>query len=574
MERRVFLAILLSFVVLFGYQTFFVPPPAEQPVAPQAAPAQTAQPGTPAGGTSIAAPGTDPAAAPGADAAAPLVADAAAREITVETATVLATFNTRGAVITSWRLKNYRNGAGEPLDLVPAELPADAARPFALVTGDAALDARLTSALFRPSADGVSIGSESAGIGFEYRDASGLVSRKNFVFNAGSQPYVVELTASVERAGQQVPFRVAFGPSLGEGYTTSSSTYYYPPAAIYSDGSDVERLDAGDITEAPGYQGAFRWAGVADHYFLAVVLGQGQPIDVNYQPVTLPRPGIADGSIRTFVSWTAAAAPNTPLSVFYGPKDFDILKTTDGSLVRAIDFGIFAFLVVPLLTALRWVHGFVGNWGWAIIVLTLLINAAMAPLRHKSLVSMRKMQQLQPEVKAIQKRYEKYKVTDPERQKMNTEMMALYRERGVNPASGCVPMLLTMPLLFAFFALLSVAIELRGAPWFGWIQDLSTHDPYYITPLLMGGTMFWQQYITPSTADPVQQKMMLIMPVVFLVMFLWAPSGLVLYWLFSNLWAIGQQIVTNRFVPAAPSAVVQAPAVRRIKQKQARSKQE
>ena len=134
--------------------------------------------------------------------------------------------------------------------------------------------------------------------------------------------------------------------------------------------------------------------------------------------------------------------------------------------------------------------------------------------------------------------------------------------------------LLTMPLLFAFFALLSVAIELRGAPWIGWIQDLSTHDPYYITPLLMGGTMFWQQYITPSTADPVQQKMMLIMPVVFLVMFLWAPSGLVLYWLFSNLWAIGQQIVTNRFVPPAPAAVVQAPAVRRIKQKQARTKQE
>jgi YidC/Oxa1 family membrane protein insertase len=149
---------------------------------------------------------------------------------------------------------------------------------------------------------------------------------------------------------------------------------------------------------------------------------------------------------------------------------------------------------------------------------------------------------------------------------MNTEMMALYRENGVNPASGCVPMLLTMPVLFAFYALLSVAIELRGAPWFGWIHDLSSYDPLYITPLIMGGTMFWQQYITPSTADPVQQKMMLIMPVVFLFMFLWAPAGLVLYWLFSNLWAIGQQIVTSRFSEPAAVTVMQAPAVRRTKQ--------
>ena len=211
-----------------------------------------------------------------------------------------------------------------------------------------------------------------------------------------------------------------------------------------------------------------------------------------------------------------------------------------------------------------------GNWGWSIIVLTLMINALMAPLRHKSLVSMRKLQKLQPEIKAIQKRYEKYKVTDPERQKMNTEMMNLYRERGVNPASGCVPMLLTMPVLFAFYALLSVAIELRGAPWMGWIHDLSVHDPLYITPLLMGGTMFWQQYITPSTADPVQQKVMLLMPVVFTVTFLWFPSGLVLYWLFSNLWAIGQQLVTNRMADPVTVLPAQPPAVRRVKKQEKR----
>jgi YidC/Oxa1 family membrane protein insertase len=215
---------------------------------------------------------------------------------------------------------------------------------------------------------------------------------------------------------------------------------------------------------------------------------------------------------------------------------------------------MFSWLVVPLLRALKWVNASLGNYGWSIIALTVLINLVMFPLRHKSVVSMRKMQDLQPEVKAIQDRYAKLKVTDPAKQKMNVELMNLYRERGVNPASGCVPMLLTLPVLFAFYAMLSVAIELRGAPFVGWIHDLSAHDPYYITPVLMGITMFVQQRMTPSTADPVQQKMMMFMPLVFTSMFVWAPSGLVLYWTTSNLWAIGQQAVTSRMMASPPKA--------------------
>ncbi|MDQ3069336.1 MAG: membrane protein insertase YidC, partial [Acidobacteriota bacterium] len=499
------------------------------------------------------------------DMPAALVADAAARAIVVDTDTVRAVFSTRGAVLTNWRLKQYKGSDGNPLDLVPAELPAAEARPFALKTGDAALDSVLANALFKPTADAITVARETASLGFEYRDAAGLTARKTFVFNANGHPYTFDAAASLDRAGTKTPFQFALGASLGDGYTTGGSTYYYPPAALYSDGSSVERLDAGDIAEQPRYQGALRWAGVADHYFLFALVGQGQPLGVTYTPVSLPVPGDTGGLVRTFVSWTADASDSTPVRAFFGPKDFDTLKSADISMVRAIDFGIFAWLVVPLLTALKWVNKYIHNYGWSIIVLTLLINAVMAPLRHKSLVSMRKLQTLQPEVKAIQKRYEKYKVTDPERQKMNTEMMTLYRERGVNPASGCVPMLLTMPVLFAFYAMLSVAIELRGAPFVGWIQDLAAHDPLYITPILMGGTMFWQQYITPSTADAVQQKMMLIMPVVFLVMFLWAPAGLVLYWLFSNLWAIGQQLLTNRFVAPVPAGPAQPPAVRRVK---------
>jgi YidC/Oxa1 family membrane protein insertase len=162
---------------------------------------------------------------------------------------------------------------------------------------------------------------------------------------------------------------------------------------------------------------------------------------------------------------------------------------------------------------------------------------------------MRKLQALQPEIKSIQERYGKLKATDPDKQKMNTELMGLYKERGVNPASGCVPILLTMPVLFAFYSLLSAAIELRGAPFMLWITDLSVYDPYYVTPILMGGTMVLQQMMTPSQADPVQQKMMMIMPVVFTGMFLWAPSGLVVYWFVSNVLAISQQFATNKMLP-------------------------
>jgi YidC/Oxa1 family membrane protein insertase len=227
---------------------------------------------------------------------------------------------------------------------------------------------------------------------------------------------------------------------------------------------------------------------------------------------------------------------------------------------------MFAFLVVPLLRSLKWINGFVGNYGWSIILLTVIINAIMFPLRHKSVVSMRKMQEIQPQVKAIQDRYAKLKTTDPARQKMNQELMALYKERGVNPASGCVPMLLTFPVLFAFYSLLSTAIELRGAPFFGWIHDLSVHDPLYITPVLMGLSQLWQTRITPAAgADPAQQKMMMMMPLVFAFMFLWAPAGVALYWLVSNLWGIGQQYLTNYLIGPPTIRTVRPPAQRQMK---------
>jgi YidC/Oxa1 family membrane protein insertase len=251
------------------------------------------------------------------------------------------------------------------------------------------------------------------------------------------------------------------------------------------------------------------------------------------------------------------------LKFYIGPKDFDVLQAVDSRLVRVINFGIFDFLAVPLLRALKWIHGYVSNYGWSIIILTFIINAIMFPLRHKSMVSMRKMQEIQPQVKAIQDRYKDLKATDPAKQKMNSEMMSLYKEKGVNPVSGCIPMLLTMPVLFAFYSLLSQAIEIRGEPFIWWITDLSAHDKYYVTPILMGASQFWQQRLTPAAGDPAQQKMMMMMPLVFTFMFLWMPSGLTVYWFFSNLLAIGQQYLTNRLV--GPPNVPRPAAERKLK---------
>jgi YidC/Oxa1 family membrane protein insertase len=287
-------------------------------------------------------------------------------------------------------------------------------------------------------------------------------------------------------------------------------------------------------------------------------------VRVEYTALAVPVPEIPEGA--RYVSWSARFPGAAQGAAFFaGPKDFDVLAAVDRDLVRAIDFGMFAWIVVPLLRALKWINGYIGNYGWSLIALTVLINLAMFPLRHKSVVSMRKMQEVQPEVKAIQDRYAKLKMSDPARGKMNQELMALYKERGVNPATGCVPMLLTLPVLFAFYSMLSVAIELRGAPFVGQVRDLSAHDPWFIWPVLMGITMFIQQKMTPTTADPIQQKVMLIMPLMMSVMLLYSAAGLVIYWTVSNTWGILQQMVTNRLIGPTVVRTVRPPAERRVK---------
>jgi YidC/Oxa1 family membrane protein insertase len=551
MERRVLLAISLSFLVLFLYQTFILPPPV--PVEPRtAAPGEPPVIGdaTPLGSPQArqTAPVTpDPEEAPDE----PVVADTSEREIVIDTALVRATMTNRGGRVTSWILKEYRGEDGQPLDLVPTELPEGRTTPFALVTDDGLETRRLNESLYRVSVDGAAVDATTAPatIEFEFQAADGLRATKRFVFTPDS--YIIRFSAGVWRGTEAVNPSVQWGPGLGDELARGgqggflAGAYAYPAQAIYYSDGSVERTYAKDLASQPVVEGAFRYGGVTDHYFVSSIVDPVGPVRFDFSPVSLPDP--RDPTLRReFIDYTVrfASAPED-VQFFFGPKQFDVLRDIDPEFTRLIWFGISAPLSVPLLTALTFLHGYIGNWGWSIIVLTILINVVMFPLRHKSVVSMRKMQEIQPQMKAIQARYAQYKVTDPERQKMNTEVMALYKERGVNPASGCLPMLLTMPVLFAFYSLLSQAIEIRGADFGPWITDLSRHDPLYITPLLMGATMFWQMRITPSTADPTQQKVMQFMPVMFTFMFLWAPSGLVIYWFVSNVWAIGQQYFTN-----------------------------
>ena len=557
MEKRVLLAVVLSFIVLYGYQAMFPPPPAPRP---NPAPVTQGPPASPQQGV---APGQAPApATTTAPAVEPLVHDAAERDVTVENAEAVMVFSTRGGVLKHWRLKRYLDADGKPLDLIPASAPAGSMRPFALTVGDPAVDATLSRALFKPSLDSLNIQSPGR-LAFDYSDASGLTARKELAFDP-QQPFIIELTASVARGGAQMNPTVHWGPALGTGIVSSGLTYAPSPQPIFYRDRDVTRVGFGDVPEYRVVEGNVGFAGVDDHYFLSAALPKTRPAHVEYEPVPVAAPDGGKG--LQFVSWSIRyAAPPSGERFFFGPKDFDVLRAVDPDLVRAIDFGIFDWLVTPLLRSLKWVNGYIGNYGWSIVALTILINLAMFPLRHKSVVSMRRMQEVQPEVKAIQDRYAKLKMSDPARQKMNVELMNLYRERGVNPASGCVPMLLTMPVLFAFYAMLSVAIELRGAPFIGWIKDLSSYDPLFITPVLMGVTQFIQTKMAPATGDPTQQKMMLFMPLIFMTMLIWAPSGLVLYWTVSNLWAIGQQAVTNRLIGAPQTRVVRPPAERRVK---------
>jgi len=580
-ERRVLLAIFLAFLVLYVWQALFVKP-APKPGAAGTA-TTTSVPATAGGRSSAgmpAAPGKPAAAAitlPSATAATPsppgaaaLVGETTERDVRVETSDVIAVFTNRGARLKSWRLKRYLDRDKHPQELVDTEVQSQPL-PFSLRTPDDRVTTTVNDAVYAVSGAPSGVSASPFDLRFEYSDNAGVQVVKQFHFDPGS--FIVTFRATVNDGTRAVTPEIVWGPAVGD--VVEVSRYTKKAEGLLFTNGKVQRLQTKDIAKQSAYDGDFKYAGVDDNYFMTAALFVG-PAKISFQPVAIPPPADSKDPPRDLMAFAIEPrAADTPVKFFIGPKDFDVLTSIDAGaheenvVVQAIDFGMFTILVRPLLWSLKRVNTYVGNYGWSIIILTILINGVMFPLRHKSVVSMRKMQEIQPEVKAIQDRYAKFKTTDPAKQKMNQELMALYKDRGVNPASGCVPMLLTMPVLFAMWSMLSTAIELRGAPFVGWIHDLTSHDPLYITPVIMGASQLWQQRLTPNTgADPAQQKMMMFMPIIFTAMFLWLPAGVAIYYAVSNLWGIGQQYLTNYMIGPPKIRHVRPPGERQLKKKE------
>jgi len=550
MEKRILMAFALSFLVFTLYLRFFSPTP-RQPLEPPAAGVEDVQPPPPAlpaplpqAGVGI--PEGPPSATPTA-LTEELRQDTVERTIEVDTPLYHAVFENRGAKLKSFVLKEYTDESGRPFEMVPIEASERLGTvPLELELEDPAWTAAVENALFEASASQLDLtASESGEMIFDWANGQGLSVRKKLGFSGDS--YRVQVEVSVQRAGNELGKKILYGPGVGEAFR--EGTYVQPDRGVIAAGGELEFFSADDIEEAEGAAVGVQLVGISAHYFAGLMV----PTESGKYAASLSKESLEVGEEdvrrRDFIT-AALEAPNAPLlfTLYIGPKEQDRLAELGPGIENVIDYGRWMrYLALPLRSALLWIHGYAGNYGWSIVLLTIAINVVLIPLKHHSYVSMRKMQELAPTIKRIQERYKKLKPTDPRRQEMNKEVYALYREHHVSPLSGCLPMLLMIPFFFAFYRLLMVSIELRHAPFMLWIQDLSSFDPFFVLPILMGVSQIAIQKMSPQTsADPVQAKVMMFMPVVFVFILAWAPSGLVLYWFVNNLVSLVQQSVTNR----------------------------
>lgn len=528
-NRNLILALVLMTAVWFGFSFLFPAPP------PQPAPAPAPSPAV----VSVAPVelATVPSAVSGSATLPPTVA-APAREIVVETDSYLATFSTRGARLLAMQLKSYR--ATNAQDSGPVQLVESPESRYATLrfSGGEAL-ALAGDALYTVDSEAqrvvVAPGSE-ARLTFRHVTAAGVEILRTYTFFGDR--YVMEHVATVRNTGPAMlhgSLELALVQRWDESHKDSYS--FSGPAALVGD--KLHQVDVDDLTkDARTFDREVLWSSLQSKYFLTSAV----PLDG-----AAPRLRLALGGDLLESSLTVAGIALQPGEqrrlehrLFFGPKDFDLLKAAGHQLERAVDFGWFDLLAKPLFHVLNFFNGYLNNYGLAIILLTVIIKLLFWPLTHKSFTSMKAMQKLQPEMHKLRDKFKN------DKEKLNRELMELYKKHRVNPLGGCLPMLVQIPVFFALYKVLLDAIDLRHAPFILWITDLSAKDPYYITPLLMGASMFVQQKMTPTTADPIQAKIFMFMPVIFTFLFLNFPSGLVLYWLVNNLLTIAQQFYINR----------------------------
>ncbi|MEJ2155319.1 MAG: membrane protein insertase YidC [Desulfobacteraceae bacterium] len=565
-QSRLFIAIGISFLIVFLWSVFFTPKTPKTPDqavkdgTAQIAPADNAE-----------QPKTAPPAAPPATATTPPPVTApatmpaqptkkTAKTVTVDTALYRATLSEKGGAVLHFVLKDYREALDKksPLkEVIHSETPGGTL----LVSLPGVPGADLEKAVYTIDTDlsQVTVGTNPQPIRFTFQTPSGIRVEKIYTFHPDS--YLIDLKVNVFNGGAQT-YKGSLALGLRNTPDKAGARIGFQGTSGYI-GGDLKQIKAKNFDEKGRVSGAIGWVAIVDRYFMTSIIPTGDlegHMVLSEEKITKQNQGDIDVLKNQVVKDIPALAPQQTATlettVFMGPKSLKLLRSFHNNLDKAVNFGFFDFLAKPCLWFMNFIYGFIPNYGIAIIILTILTRGMFWPLAKKSYKSMGEMRKIQPLMQEIR---EKYK---DDKQRMNQEMMTLYRTYKINPLGGCLPMLIQLPVFFALYRMLYSAIELRHAPFFGWITDLSAPDrlfhfgfevPYMENPdgipvmtLLMGASMLLQQKMTPTPGDPAQAKMMMLMPIIFTFIFINFSSGLVLYWFVSNIFSIAQQYYTQK----------------------------
>lgn len=559
MEQRLLLAFLLMGLVLFLTPYFYkAPPPPPKTTAP--AKSQTA----PASSAAVSKAAEAGQAAP----AVPMpgqIEASSEQQFIIDTDIYRVTFSNRGGTLRSWILKNYKDRSGKPLELMNAASYSKVAPPFSVVLRDDKAADALNYGLYvaKPTADGL-------GIQYTFSDGNNY-ALKTFQFSkSGYLPQITtEVTVNGVPTEHLLQWRGGFGDQTVLNRTGEGHAVYFDPRVngIFSQGKLYSK-DAKSVKDGPVIAtGDFSFAGLDDRFFAAVFLPKDNT-QIKVETIKDDVPPAPAGKEEMRVGVEVGGDSVNRFTLFVGPKNVDLLRRVDPKLQQLIDWSWYGVIAKPLFLAMHWVNdNWVHNYGWSIIIITIAINALLLPLRLNSMKSQRKMQALQPKLAAINAKYKGLKLNDPRKAEQNQEVMELYKKEGVNPMSGCVPMLIQLPLIYAFWKVISVTIEMRGASWL-WVTDLSSPETLAIRilPVLMIISQFVIQQMTPTPGmDPSQARMTKLMPLIFGFIFYNFSSGVVLYYLTSNLVGIVQQWIVNRMMPAPSPPPVAVPAKKKGK---------
>lgn len=477
----------------------------------------------------------------------PLLAPAQERLLIIETELYRAVLSTRGGVITEWQLKAYQDNGQQPPQAIKLYQPvAQNTPPLSITTGNADLDAQLQQTIFQGQGEDLTLDAErpTGRITLVFDDPAGnRFVAKHLTFKHDSYEMGIELEV------QGIPdlYQVLLGTNFGimnwggEGFVG----FIGPMTMI---GQTLVKDSPSKMEVTVRHEGEPVWTALQDKYFIAALI----PTEAKAAVVSKTHERAVTVGVE-FAS-TGQTLSRHALRLYAGPKEYDRVVAQQVGLEKSIDFGWFIFgswsvvgaIAKPLFHILRFFYDYTHNYGVAIIMLTAGVRVLFIPLMHKSYKAMKAMQAIQPQMTALQKKYKE------DRERLNRELMDLYKKHGANPLGGCLPMILQVPVFIALFNVLYTTIELRQAPFFLWVTDLSSKDPYYVLPIIMGATMVIQQKMQPTTMDPRQAKLFMFMPVFLTFLFLSFPSGLVLYWLTSNLLTIAQQYITLKYLEKVP----------------------